>query len=190
MRDRSKRAVAVVLGTSLVFLVLPVLLGCSGAVAPHAEPAAVHRGPGLGQPASPEALALARVGVLADGSDLPRGRGTAVEGEAVYVANCLRCHGLDGAGNPADRLVGGVGSLSGPRPIKTVGSYWPLATTVFDYIKRAMPYDRPGVLSDDEVYALTAYLLAQNGIIDATAEMNAETLPKVIMPNRDGFVSN
>lgn len=138
--------------------------------------------------ATPDAIARMDIGVRPDGRDLPRGRGTATEGEAVYVANCLRCHGLGGAGTPADRLVGGVGSLAGPKPVKTVGSYWPLATTLFDYLRRAMPYDRPGALSDDEIYAVTAYLLARNGIVDAELELNAETLPRVEMPNRDGFV--
>jgi len=132
----------------------------------------------------------ARIRVTPDGRNLPAGRGNAAEGEAIYIANCLRCHGLAGAGTPADRLVGGIGSLTEPRPIKTVGSYWPLATTVFDYVRRAMPYDRPGSLTNDEVYAITAYLLAENQIIDAQSEMNATTLPRVEMPNRDGFVTD
>ncbi len=173
--------------------VLGLALGCVGPFASPSEERAgppPHPGPGLGRSATPEAIARANVGVLADGRDLPVGGGTAIEGEGVYVANCLRCHGLKGAGDPADRLVGGMGSLASPKPIKTVGSYWPLATTLFDYVRRAMPYDRPGALSDDEIYALTAYLLSLNGIVDRDVELNAETLPRVEMPNRNGFVSD
>jgi cytochrome c len=144
--------------------------------------------PQLGREASPDEIMQIELGISPDGSDLPNGRGTAAEGEVLYVANCLRCHGLDGAGKPADRLVGGLGSLKAAHPIKTVGSYWPLATTIFDYVRRAMPYDRPGSLTDDQVYALTAYLLSSNGIIDAEIEMNERSLPRVEMPNRDGFV--
>ena len=187
MRARRVRRSVVVLASCVVGW----NIGCVGAfekpAAGSVDPAP-HPGPGHGRPATPEAIARVDIGVLADGSDLPPGRGTASEGEALYIANCLRCHGLEGAGKPADRLVGGVGSLAGPKPIKTVGSYWPLATTLFDYLRRAMPYDRPGSLSDDEIYGLAAYLLALNGIIDREEEMNADTLPRVAMPNRDGFV--
>ncbi|MFK7899112.1 MAG: c-type cytochrome [Myxococcota bacterium] len=146
--------------------------------------------PKLGRAPAPDALLQVRIRIAPDGSNLPAGSGTAAEGEAVYVAHCLRCHGLGGAGKPADRLVGGMGSLAEPRPIKTVGSYWPRSAILFDYVRRAMPYDRPGSLSNREVYAIAAYLLAENQIIDAQAEMNAKTLPQVEMPNRDGFVAD
>jgi cytochrome c len=102
---------------------------------------------------------------------------------------CAACHGANGTGKPADTLAGGIGSLSSAAPLKTVGSYWPYATTLFDYVRRAMPYDRPLSLSDNEVYAVSAYILALNGIIGEDATMNAKTLPQVEMPNRNGFVS-
>lgn len=145
--------------------------------------------PGLGRDATAPELARLDLRIDSEGRALPSGRGTAIEGEAVYIANCLRCHGLGGAGKPADRLVGGVGSLTSARPIKTVGSYWPHAPMLYDYVRRAMPYDRPGSLSSDELYAVVAYLLAENGIIEDQEEMNPQSLPEVEMPNRDGFIS-
>jgi cytochrome c len=147
-------------------------------------------GPDLGREATPEEIARSDLSISPDGRGLPPGGGTALEGESIYLASCARCHGVEGQGKPADRLVGGVGSLTTPRPLKTVGSYWPYATTLFDYIRRAMPYDRPSSLSGDEVYALSAYLLELNAIIPSDLEMNRETLPRVEMPNRDGFVAN
>ncbi|MGE0446684.1 MAG: c-type cytochrome [Vicinamibacterales bacterium] len=125
--------------------------------------------------------------VFADGRNLPPGSGTAIEGATVYGSRCRACHGAGGAGGPADRLVGGQGSLASAMPLKTVTSYWPYATTLFDYIQRAMPLRSPGSLTSDEVYAVTAYLLAQGGIIGETARMDASTLPRVEMPNRNGF---
>jgi cytochrome c len=109
-------------------------------------------------------------------------------GAEIYRAKCASCHGANGAGKPADALAGGMGSLSSATPLKTVGSYWPYATTLFDYVRRAMPYDRPLSLSDDEVYAVSAYILALNGIIREHAAMDAKSLPQVEMPNRNGFV--
>lgn len=146
-------------------------------------------GPDLGREVTPEEIARTDLTVSPDGRGLPPGGGTAIEGQAVYLANCLRCHGVEGQGGPADRLVGGIGSLATQRPLKTVGSYWPYAPTLFDYIRRAMPYDRPRALSDDEVYAVSAYLLKLSGIVSENDEMNRETLPRVEMPNRDGFVT-
>jgi cytochrome c len=108
----------------------------------------------------------------------------------VYAAKCQACHGEKGAGQPNDRLVGGKGSLApdkGP-VVKTIGSYWPYATTLFDYVRRAMPWTAPKSLTNDEVYAVSAYLLNLNGIIAANDVMNAQTLPKVQMPNKDGFI--
>ena len=98
------------------------------------------------------------------------------------------CHGEKGGGKPNDRLVGGQGTLSGKSPVRTIGSYWPYATTVFDYIRRSMPYLESKSLTDEEVYAVTAYLLHLNGIIGEREPINAETLPKVAMPNRDNFI--
>jgi S-disulfanyl-L-cysteine oxidoreductase SoxD len=125
------------------------------------------------------------------GQGLPQGRGTPREGRAIFMQSCAACHGLHGEGTseyPA--LVGGKGSLKSDNPLPTIGSYWPYATTVWDYINRAMPYQTPGTLKPDEVYAVTAYLLSMNGIVHADFELNERTLPTVKMPNRDGFVSD
>ena len=144
---------------------------------------------GLGRQALPEEIAAWDTDVQPDGRGLPPGRGTATQGEAVYAAKCQACHGEKGAGRPNDALVGGKGSLeAGKAPVKTVGSYWPYATTLFDYIRRAMPLPKSKSLKDDEVYALSAYILAQNKIIGEDDVMDAKTLPQVRMPNRDGFV--
>ena len=107
----------------------------------------------------------------------------------MYAAKCQACHGEKGAGRPNDRLVGGEGSLApGKPPVKTVGSYWPYATTLFDYVRRAMPWQAPKSLTNDEVYAVSAYLLALNNVIGKDDVIDAQSLPKVKMPNRDGFI--
>jgi mono/diheme cytochrome c family protein len=145
--------------------------------------------PNLGRVATPEEIAAYDISIGPDGAGLPPGSGTAKQGEAVYAAKCVACHGDKGAGQPNDRLVGGTGSLPGDKPpIKTVGSFWPYATTVFDYVRRAMPYNEAKSLSNDEVYAVVAYILALNGVIGESDTIDAQTLPKVRMPNRDGFV--
>lgn len=148
---------------------------------------AAPEGPRLGRPASPQEIAAQDIGVFSDGSGLPPGKGTPVEGKALYEARCASCHGPKGMGGTAPDLAG-RSPLAGPHPDQTVGNYWPYATTIFDYIRRAMPMDAPRSLSDGEVYAATAYLLYLNGIVDEQAEMNARTLPEVRMPNREGFV--
>jgi hypothetical protein len=144
--------------------------------------------PNLGRTASASEIAAWDISIPPDGTGLPPGRGTAVTGASVYEQKCQACHGAKGAGQPNDRLVGGHGTLAGPTPVRTVGSYWPYATTVFDYVRRAMPYIQTQSLTNDEAYGVTAYLLHQNGVIGEQDEMNAQTLPKVRMPNRDGFV--
>jgi len=131
--------------------------------------------------------------IPADGTGLPPGSGTAAAGAKVFADNCAACHGDKGQGNPAkgvggDRLLGGRGTLASDTPIKTVESYWPYATTLFDYVKRSMPFNAPGSLSDNDVYSVVAYILSEAKIIKPTDTMNAATLPKVIMPNRDGFI--
>ena len=123
-----------------------------------------------------------------DGAGLPPGAGTPKQGAEVFVAKCAACHGPQGANGIHDRLVGGQGTLASATPVKTVRSYWPYATTVFDFVPRAMPYPTPHSLSDPETYAVTAYLLYLNGIIGPDDTMDAATLPKVKMPNRDGFI--
>jgi cytochrome c len=145
-------------------------------------------GPGLGRAAGADEIALYDISVGPDGAGLPPGGGAARQGRRIYEARCVGCHGEKGAGKPNDRLVGGFGTLKGEQAaVKTIGSYWPYATTVFDYVRRAMPFDAPKSLTDNEVYAVTAYLLHLNGLIGEDAVMDAETLPRIEMPNRDGF---
>ncbi len=144
--------------------------------------------PALGKRVSDDEVAQVDFTIMPDGDGLPDGSGNALAGAEIYRQHCLACHGEGGTGGINDVLVGGHGSLTTERPIKTIGSYWPYATTLFDYIRRAMPYLSPGVLSNNEIYSLTAYLLYLNGILDERAELNAETLPAVEMPNRDNFV--
>ena len=129
---------------------------------------------------------------LPDGRGLPAGSGTVAQGAALFQGQCASCHGDKLQGGIGDRLVGGRGSLvnDDPKkaPIKTVESYWPYATTLFDYIKRAMPQTTPGSLNDDQVYALCAYILSEAKIIPSDSTLDAKSLPQVRMPNRDGFV--
>jgi cytochrome c len=148
--------------------------------------------PNLGKVATPEEIASYDITVDPNGDGLPSGSGTPKQGEAVYVAKCIACHGEKGVGGQADRLSGGQDTIAyakdvEKRPIKTIGSYWPYATSVFAYIRRAMPFAEPKSLTPDELYAVTAYLLQINGIIGENDAMNAQTLPQVKMPNRDGF---
>ena len=151
--------------------------------------AAFGQSPNLGKPITPEDLAAWDISIGPDGAELPPGSGTAKQGEAVFTAKCQACHGGKGAGQPNDRLVGGQGSLPGDKPaIKTVGSFWPYATTLFDYVRRAMPYVESKSLSPDETYAVVAYILNLNGVVGDADVINAQTLPNVKMPNRDGFI--
>jgi mono/diheme cytochrome c family protein len=145
-------------------------------------------GPNLGREATPAEIAGWDISIPPAGSGLPPGGGTAAAGAAVYAAKCQSCHGEKGAGQPNDRLVGGQGTLAGATPVRTIGSYWPYATTVFDYVRRSMPYQQPQSLTNDEVYAVTAYLLHLNGVIADGDVMTAQTLPQVKMPNRDNFI--
>ena len=142
---------------------------------------------GLGQTPSAEQIRAWDIDVRADGTGLPPGSGSVVQGKAIYDARCLACHGANGEQGPAPRLAGGLGTLADKAPVLTVGSYWPYATTLYDYIRRAMPLDRPQSLTADEVYAVTAYTLHLNGIVGADAVLDAQSLPKIRMPNRDGF---
>jgi S-disulfanyl-L-cysteine oxidoreductase SoxD len=146
------------------------------------------KGPALGVAVSADEIARWDISIPPSGVGLPTGSGSVKQGEAVYTAKCLACHGEKGAGKPADPLAGGMGSLATSTPRRTVGSYWPYATTLFDYVRRAMPLQNPLSLTNDEVYAVSAYVLNLNGIVPADAVMNAQTLPQVKMPNRDGFV--
>jgi cytochrome c len=147
---------------------------------------------GIGRPATPAEISALDVDIGPDGAGLPPGRGTSADGAPIYAARCAGCHGKTGKEGPNDVLVGRLPGdtfpfATDPRAPKTIGSYWPYATTVFDYIRRAMPPDAPGSLRDDEVYSLTAYLLTLNELIPADAVIDATTLPKVKMPSKDRF---
>jgi mono/diheme cytochrome c family protein len=151
--------------------------------------AAAQQSPNLGKAISPEDLATWDISIGPDGAGLPPGSGTPQQGEAVFTMKCQACHNAKGAGQPNDRLVGGQGTLAGEKPaVKTVGSYWPYATTLFDYIRRAMPFPQSKSLTNDEVYAVAAYILNLNGVIAENETLDAKTLPQVKMPNRDGFI--
>jgi S-disulfanyl-L-cysteine oxidoreductase SoxD len=154
----------------------------------------------LGRPATPAEVTEYDIDIMPDGTGLPPGQGTHAEGAAIYQSTCAMCHGdnLRG-GDPTkvtyspllprgEALIGGRGSLNTNAPVKTVESYWPYATTLYDYIRRAMPYVAPGTLKDNEVYALVAYILGEANVVPKTTVMTKDTLPKVQMPNRDGFI--
>lgn len=154
------------------------------------QPTSTAKPPRLGTPVSAAEVTGWDISIPPSGAGLPSGSGTPRQGAVVYEQKCLACHGAKGAGKPADPLAGGIGSLASKTPLRTVGSYWPYATTLFDYVRRAMPLNNPLSLTDDEVYAVSAYVLFLNGIVGEDATMNARTLLQVKMPNRDGFVSD
>lgn len=143
---------------------------------------------GFGKPASAEKIALLDIDIRPDGKGLPAGKGNAEIGKQIYAAKCSACHGASGTEGPNDRLVVGDTTATKNRRVKAIGNYWPYATTVFDYVRRAMPFNAPGSLTDEEVYSLTAYLLHANGLIKERDELNARTLPKIVMPAKKYFV--
>jgi mono/diheme cytochrome c family protein len=158
-------------------LLLAATAGTSLAETPH-----------LGKPIDEAAIANWDISILPDGTGLPKGSGTPTQGAAIYADKCAMCHGDNGKGGDAaalvsDREIAGISASQ-----KTIKNFWPYATTIFDFIRRAMPFQAPRTLNDDEVYALTAYILAENKLIGANDAINAETLPKVKMPNRDNFI--
>jgi cytochrome c len=144
-------------------------------------------GPDLGQPITPAEIAAWDISVSPSGDGLPPGSGTAAQGAVIYGQKCASCHGENLRGGNNAALVGG-GPIERIDSVRTIRNFWPYSTTLFDYIRRAMPWPQPRTLSDDEVYALTAYILAENKLIAAEEAMNATTLPQVKMPNRDGFI--
>jgi mono/diheme cytochrome c family protein len=145
---------------------------------------------GVGRAPKPEELKTIDIDITPDGKGLPPGSGTAAAGKDVYTRRCETCHGPTGKEGPQDVLVGGKGTLATAKPQKTIGSYWPYSTTLWDYIRRAMPFDHPGTLSADEIYSTTAYLLFLNGIVGEKDVVDQATLPAVQMPNRNGFISD
>ena len=146
----------------------------------------------LGRTPSAEEIRAWDIAIGPAGKELPPGSGTAQEGAKVYAQRCAECHGPTGTGiegqGPYRTLVGCQGTLKTNHPVRTIGSFWPFATTVWDYINRAMPWNKEGSLSADEVYAVTAFLLYRNGIIQESDVLDAKSLPKIPMPNRNGFV--
>ena len=161
-----------------------LLLVTLAAAAQAADPAT----PRLGKPIGAADATRADLTVFPDGRGLPPGRGSAVQGAVLFERHCAACHGTGGRGAAAEELAGATEPLTSTTPDKTIGSYWPRATTLFDFIRRAKPMAAPGSLSADEVYALSAYLLAVNGVIGERDVMDARSLPRVRMPNRDGFI--
>ena len=152
-----------------------------------AAPKPVAEGPNLGVAVSHEDIAAWDIAIGPDGTNLPPGGASAAEAKDLYIEQCASCHGMDGEGGVADKLVGGIGSLASDMPVKTVGSYWPYATTLFDFIRRAMPLNAPQSLTDDQVYGLSAYILFMNGLVAEDQRMDAESLPAVEMPNQAAF---
>ena len=145
---------------------------------------------GIGRPATPSEIAGWNIDIGRDGANLPPGNGSVARGRIVFSEQCAACHGDKGQGGVGDRLVGGQGTLASPKPIRTVGSYWPYAPTLFDYIRRAMPQNAPQSLSNEDVYAVSAYVLSLNGVVPDNAVLDAKSLAAIRMPNRDGFVSD
>lgn len=145
---------------------------------------------GIGRPATPVEIAGWNIDVGRDGSNLPLGSGSVDHGRDVYAQQCASCHGEKGEGGLGDRLAGGQGTIGTAKPIRTVGSFWPYATTLFDYIRRAMPQNAPQSLSDDDVYAVSAYILNLNGLVGTDATLDAKSLAAIKMPNRDSFVGD
>ena len=150
---------------------------------------AQEKGPKLGKIASNNLVKQWNMDIFPDGTGLPQGNGSVSFGKQIYQKRCISCHGVDGTGNSADELAGAAHSLTDNPPDKTIGTYWPYATTLFDFTKRAMPLDAPGSLNNNEIYAVTAYLLFLNNIIDEETTLNASSLATIIMPNQNGFTN-
>jgi S-disulfanyl-L-cysteine oxidoreductase SoxD len=153
-----------------------------------ASRAAFAEGPNLGKPVDPANIAPWDISVGPSGAGLPAGSGTPAQGAAIFAEKCVACHDLNGKSRFSGPLWGGGPIIDISASMKTIANFWPYATTLFDFIRRAMPWQQPRSLSDAEVYALTAFILSKNNLIGETDTMNAETLSKVRMPNRDNFI--
>jgi hypothetical protein len=145
---------------------------------------------GIGRSATPAEIAGWNIDIDCYGNNLPPGSGSVSHGREVFDQQCAACHGAKGEGGVGDRLVGGQGTLATPKPVRTVGSYWPYAPTLFDYIRRAMPLNAPQSLSNEDVYAVSAYILNLNGLLAVDATLDAGTLRAIKMPNRNMFVGD
>ncbi len=145
---------------------------------------------GIGRVAAPAEIAGWNIDIGRDGSGLPPGSGSVSHGREVFAQQCAACHGEKGEGGVGDKLVGGQGTIATAKPVRTVGSYWPYAPTLFDYIRRAMPQNAPQSLSNEDVYAVSAYILNLNGLLPADGTLDAKTLAVIKMPNRDMFVGD
>jgi mono/diheme cytochrome c family protein len=145
---------------------------------------------GIGRVATPAEIAGWNIDIGRDGSGLPPGSGSVSHGREVFAQQCAACHGDNGEGGVGDKLAGGQGTIATPKPVRTVGSFWPYAPTLFDYIRRAMPQNAPQSLSNEDVYAVSAYILNLNGLLPADATLDAKSLAAIKMPNRDNFVGD
>jgi cytochrome c len=145
---------------------------------------------GIGRPATPAEIAGWNIDIHRYGNNLPPGSGSVSHGHEIFDQQCAACHGAKGEGGVGDRLVGGQSTLATPEPVQTVGSYWPYAPTLFDYIRRAMPQNAPQSLSNDDVYAVSAYILNLNGLLATDATLDAKMLSAIKMPNRGMFVGD
>jgi cytochrome c len=145
--------------------------------------------PMLGKPLSKATIQQRNFTVFPNGQGLPVGQGSVSAGKQVYTSFCLSCHGFEGSGDSAEELAGALHRLTDNPPDKTIGTYWPYATTLFDFIRRSMPMDSPGSLSTQEIYDVTAYLLFLNNIIDHNKIIDHHSLAKIKMPNANGFIN-
>jgi cytochrome c len=145
---------------------------------------------GFGRHATEAEIAAWNLDIDRDGKSLPPGGGSVNQGKEIYNSQCAACHGEKGEGAMGDRLVGGQATLATPKPIKTVGSFWPYAPTLFDYVRRSMPMNAPQSLTNDQVYAVTAYILNMNGLVPDDTTLDAKSLAAIKMPNRNGFVED
>ncbi len=152
-------------------------------------PVLADQSPNLGKPASSAIIEVWNQDIFIDGRGLPTGQGNVIDGEKLYQQYCLACHGVEGSGGSAEELAGAMHSLTDNPPDKIIGNYWPYATTLFDFVRRSMPIDQPGILNNNQLYAVTAYILYLNGLISRHKAVNAKTLSIIKMPNRLGFIN-